>query len=860
MAHQYHCGSERRRRLVAAHATLNGIDYLEVLDRDAAALGSPRQQTLLVRCLKPVPAGLTAANVAIAGGVRVTAIAVAWVGIAAEAAALESAGLIGAAERAYLEGLDEEGLDEEGLDEPDHVLVVRTGAAGDFSPYRLALVSDEAPLAGFDPLLSEVAFSFKVECPSDFDCATRPVCPPAAGATPPIDYLARDYESIRRLLLDRLAVVAPDWTDRSPADLGIAVVEVLAHVADQLSYEQDAAATEAYLDTARRRASVRRHARLLDYTLHDGCNARAWVAVTVKDGVANQRLERVPESTGEVTRFLSRVPGEGTIVAAEDLAGLVALHAPAVFEPMHDLPLFAAHNTIRFYTWGDRECCLPRGATRATLVDDAAARLMLRAGAVLVFTEVLSPATGQAADADPAHRQAVRLVRVEPEATVSADGTRSPGALRQDELVGQPIVEIEWAGADALAFPLCLSFVREQDGVDVLYEDASVARGNIVLCDHGRTTTGAALDPPTGDRWYRPRLAESPVAHGTPLAVEPPAAAGLLVQDSRQALPLMRLDGDPGEDWRPRRDLLASDRFDAHFVLETETNDRPSLRFGDDTFGRRPAAQVVLTPTYRVGNGAAGNVGAGALAHVITADDLEITAVTNLLPAQGGADPESPAEARQYAPQAFRRQERAVTAADYAEMAGRPREVSRAVARRRWTGSWHTMFVTVDRQGGRPVDAAFEAELAAFLDRYRLAGHDVEIAPPVFVPLDVALRICVAPGHRRSDVTQELLAVFGSRDLPDGRRGFFHPDRWTFSDSVYLSEVVALAMSVPGVRWVDLDETADPPARFQRWGEKARGEIAAGRITLGRFEVVQLDNDPNRPENGRFAVHLEGGL
>ena len=50
---------------------------------------------------------------------------------------------------------------------------------------------------------------------------------------------------------------------------------------DYLSYHQDAIGTEAYLATARRRLSVVRHARLLDYFLVEGCNARTWLALTV---------------------------------------------------------------------------------------------------------------------------------------------------------------------------------------------------------------------------------------------------------------------------------------------------------------------------------------------------------------------------------------------------------------------------------------------------------------------------------------------------------------------------------------------------------------------------------------------------
>ena len=60
---------------------------------------------------------------------------------------------------------------------------------------------------GFDPVLAAVAFSFKVDCPSDFDCAPDDDVRAAQLPAPHIDYLAKDYASFRRLMLDRLAVL-----------------------------------------------------------------------------------------------------------------------------------------------------------------------------------------------------------------------------------------------------------------------------------------------------------------------------------------------------------------------------------------------------------------------------------------------------------------------------------------------------------------------------------------------------------------------------------------------------------------------------------------------------------------------------
>jgi predicted phage baseplate assembly protein len=273
--------------------------------------------------------------------------------------------------------------------------------------------------------------------------------------------------------------------------------------------------------------------------------------------------------------------------------------------------------------------------------------------------------------------------------------------------------------------------------------------------------------------------------------------------------------------------------------------------------GRRPAPGAEMRVTYRIGNGTAGNIGAGSLGVVvippgerISADDLR---VTNPLPAQGGVEAEAIEHVRLYAPQAFRTQRRAVVPGDYAALAETHPQVQKAVATQRWTGSWHTVFVTVDRSGGGQVDRGFEDELREFLEPYRTMGHDLEIEAPRPVPLDIALTVCVAPDHLRSAVKAALLDVFSSRRRMDGSAGYFHADRLTFGQSVYLSAVVAEAMRVPGVTWVAAE-------RFQRQGEPDRGELSKGRIDVGGLEIVRVDNDPNAPAHGRLELIMQGGL
>ena len=807
MSTRYQCEDQRRRAAVLAargpggKPVVNGIDYLEV---------APSQRTLLLHFLHdlagpdavPGAVQLGTEHVRIDGGVRVTGIAVQHVTAAGD------------------------------------VLSVEVDSPGDFSTYTLSLVSSPpsgGPPAGFDLRLSEVAFSFKVDCPSEFDCLADDRCAEPALPSPQIDYLAKDYASFRRLLLDRMAVTVPGWTERNPADVGVALVELLAYAGDQLSYYQDAVASEAYLGTARRRTSIRRHARLVDYLLHDGVNARTWVCFEVGQVLGGDPL--LPAATALLTRS-----ADGAVRVPPEALDRALASSPVVFETLHDVRLLKPdRNAIQFYTWGDARCCLPKGATCATL-RGSAAELELRRGDVLIFEEVFGPRSGLAVDADPAHRHAVRLDR--------------PPVQRTDPLTGREVLDIRWHADDALPFPLCLWEITGQPGGTV---GASVARGNVALADHGLTLAGlddGGLRPaevPERGR-YRPVLSRPGLTHRMPydheLARTRPAAAALGT-DLHAAMPAVVLRGE-GEDWHPQRDLLASDRFAAEFVVEMEEDGQAHLRFGDGVRGRLPAGGTRFSATYRVGNGTAGNLGAEALGRVVTAE-AGITRVRNPLPAAGGTEPEPLRRVLLDAPQAFRVQERAVTEADYAATAQRHPQVQRAAATRRWTGSWHTMFVTVDRRGSVSVDEAFRAELRAFLDRFRLAGYDLEIDAPRFVSLDIALDVCVTPTSLRSEVKQALLEALGDGDLPDSRRGFFHPDSFTFKQPVYLSQVVAAAMGVPGVQWVS-------PTRFQRWGQDPAGELAAGRVTFERLEIARLDNDANAPENGRLDLAMQGGL
>ncbi|NOR41710.1 MAG: putative baseplate assembly protein, partial [Gammaproteobacteria bacterium] len=96
-------------------------------------------------------------------------------------------------------------MEVDSVESSGNILTIHVKKPGDFSLYTLYLVGsaiDNAPLEGFDHHLSEIEFSFKVNCQNEFDCKSTQVCPPEKLPEPSIDYLVKDYASFRRLILD----------------------------------------------------------------------------------------------------------------------------------------------------------------------------------------------------------------------------------------------------------------------------------------------------------------------------------------------------------------------------------------------------------------------------------------------------------------------------------------------------------------------------------------------------------------------------------------------------------------------------------------------------------------------------------
>lgn len=706
-------------------------------------------------------------------------------------------------------------------DSEDQAIVLTLSGLGDFSIYTLTVNGPDV-----DPFFNSAKLRFRLACDDPFDCQTPAVqLGPQPEMAVAIDYLTRDYAGFRKALLDFIPARMPAWTERSEADLGMTLVELFSATADNLSYMQDRVANEAFLDTATQRRSVAGHLALIGYQMDDGASAYTWLQFQVN---APQQL----------------------------LAGFKVSNNPSssddpvlVFETLTDAPLDPAGNQMALYNWKNTDCFLPKTEFSVALAGNLA---HLKIGDYLIF------------DAGYGQRDVVRL-------TAIPQIVQMPSAASPPVFVTTTLVT--WGQKTPLNRNYCVNSTIVRGNVVPATQGETVLETLRLLSEQEKAVVNAQIAArQAGARVPRQRLtlSQAPLAHldmstsslGEPVGSATSFTKGSFTTRSSRSISTLQLTVD-GVSWQEKVSLLESGADDPVFRIEIDDSGEATVVFGDGVFGQRPSEVSTVIASYRVGGGSAGNIAADSLVLARPSTPaLWLISVTNPLSAVGGRDWESRDHARRVAPASFHQSLVAVSAADYQEAvasfvdpAGNA-VIQRANANFLWTGSWLTVTVTVDPLGTEGLTADLKQQLTDYLNSKRLSSYDIQIFGPVYVPVDLGFLVSVTTGSHQSDVEQTLLQTFSSGRLPNGSLGFFHPDKFTFGDNLFVSTIYAAAMAVPGVESVTITRLAR--ARASQPDQETSLNLAQGFLQTGVDEVIRLDNDRNFPENGTLVITTSG--
>ncbi len=694
------------------------------------------------------------------------------------------------------------------LSDSSNVVTLQLERVGDYYPYQVRL-RDGGSLA-LHPFFTTSEFSFAVGLEGR-DCEPEPgQAEPVRAQRPTVDLLTKDFTGFVQLLADRVRVTNPHWADLSPASLERVLLELLSHHADLLSYYQDRVAAEAFVEQASQRHSLRQHGLLLGYRLFDGLAAETVMAFeSTRDGVLPAGLSVRMRAAADEARVVFHLPERTRVVAAHGRLPLAAW--PGAFDA--EVPEGATEVLL----WGHIENLLP------------GQRLAFRQGASAQVVELSS----------------VRHLQL-------------PGWTARPE---QPAPATPPA-LTAVAFqPPLRTGVRPFAGDFVLL-------GNLARARHGEAQVAH----------YRPVRGRSLPRSHIILREDRQSVVRQRSEEGRLLLRALRVpgpvlfsrggDGTPepllellvaGRRWTRVEHLHGSQSFHLHYVATADEDGSVWLQFGDGVQGAAIQDAVAsLEVRYRKGEPMAGNCAPDTLTELLPPEDaaeramvdaVGLVRLTNVTPGTGGRQPESRDAARLSIPASLRHGplERAVSLEDYATVARSVPGVARAAARH-LGGVFNTVLVLVDPEGQADASPALLEAVRARLEQARLAGREVRVSGPRYVPIELHVVVSARPGSQPHEIREAVYAAL--RPGTARRPGFFHPDRLTFGDDVELGDVLAHVQRVPGVR--------EARVLILRRLYGSRSELVLPRIALAPQEVARLDADEDFPENGVLRVRVVG--
>lgn len=340
----------------------------------------------------------------------------------------------------------------------------------------------------------------------------------------------------------------------------------------------------------------------------------------------------------------------------------------------------------------------------------------------------------------------------------------------------------------------------------------TIIRANAVLAGHGETMPERVLGSGNAALSNQEFLLD---VQGVSFVPDPGQFSGVRADIQ------VRVDG---ETWTQVPRLGASGPADPHYGVRISEDGFLRLVFGDGVNGRRlPSGENNVRLTWRLGSGLAGNLDAGCFTRPSRPDPV-VEGLRQPFPCEGGNDLEDVASLRRSAPASILTLERAVSVADFADLARSHSSVwaARAFARPCQGHERQTLLVVVPAQG-RALGESLRATLKDYLLSRAVPGLGLQIESFSSQTLYLSVDLYISYSRFAPDAVAQEVRLLLQEALALKNRAIGEP--------IFLSEIYQL---VEGVRGVD--------------------------HSLCRFRVPTTTEDNSQvlyPESENAVIHLE---
>lgn len=303
---------------------------------------------------------------------------------------------------------------------------------------------------------------------------------------------------------------------------------------------------------------------------------------------------------------------------------------------------------------------------------------------------------------------------------------------------------------------------------------------------------------------------------------------------------------DSAKQWRRVQRLVTSSANDSVYSVYVTADNITQIVFGNGINGRIPRANVRITASYTVSDGANGNVPANSIT-TFTSSGFQGCRVNAATAGVGGVDAENTDSMKTSIPSVFRAANRAVTLQDFSDLALRVEGVAKATSvysSGSGTGGSVSVFA-VPYQGGYSTASSVtsisvdqntrervysDLISSAMLGVSTIAVRSTVTTTPVYVAVD----IYVDDNYTTSTVKSQAEAAI---------QDFFSFENASFGKIITTNDLYKKINDVPGVNHcvvTDLNTTS-----------LSSGLTGSGKVTIAATSL---------PRNGGIQVTASGGI
>jgi len=617
-------------------------------------------------------------------------------------------------------------------------------------------------------------------------------------------YIERDYQDILSAVVERIPQITPEWTDWNQSDIGIAILQLFAGMAEMLAYTEDQHANQLTIPTCTQRESMINLTASLAYTM-----------ANVTASSVDLLFSRIAYTTVTATTTLNAAVGVQTRT----------IKVPSTSYPYASNDVLYLNNGVNseyviidyVVTSGVESTITIKGVTRYAYSIGDSVGIINKQKNVIIPDNLKCSTSG----ANPIYFETnvteenyiIYAGSQYVNETYILDYDTTYNTITLSNAFDFVINDTLYLKSSLFTNTAALTISNISDRVITISESlpnwiqAGDLIARLVPASQGITRT-EVLSPSTGLPSQERELTHTP-----------------LIDTS---IEVSINEGSAYEIWTRVNSFYSSDSNDKHYTLEIQANDKGLITFGDGVNGKIPTLNAEIHATYVQGGGVNGNVGQNTINKVAASvtdegGNVVSLSVNNPSSSSGGSDKESLDIARVRAPALYAAVYRALSLSDFEALSIGYRDttygtVANAIAVESGIDNAVSVYVwAADNNGfATTTSSGLKNSLKTYLESRAAAGYLVSVLDGYTTAVDITATVYVRSGYTQSTVRSAVTSTINS---------LFRVENLSPGENFSLGNLYEAIENTEGVDKVDIILPARPGVSISTRHIAIRGDI-----------------------------------